>query len=282
MTTVLLSSIPYDYTEQRITEIASSVGPITLLKLLFDSDTGRSRGLCIVEYADSETAASAVRNLSGYQVENNRTLRCTFIDNTGIEQLLSDGRTNVTDTTGGKFGVLLASMDKDIQLSKKLPPLPPGIQIEDKNPENLNSVVYNVLANMGQQRLKNLLNDAKEMADEWPDLMRVLLKENPQLTTALVQGALLLELCDADDIKNIMITEEEEVSGANETENISENNEISEDKSLSSNPLDKLSPEQREMIEGIIKMSEEEIKAQIPEEQQSLYLEIKSKYGANI
>lgn len=57
-----MGNIPYEMTEEQIVDIMKEVGPVHSFKLMFDRDTGRSRGYGFCEYADPETAASAMRN----------------------------------------------------------------------------------------------------------------------------------------------------------------------------------------------------------------------------
>lgn len=49
-----------------------SAGPVSETRLVFDKDTGKSKGFAFVEYYDAESAASAVRNLDNYPVGHMR------------------------------------------------------------------------------------------------------------------------------------------------------------------------------------------------------------------
>ncbi|ELR13547.1 cleavage stimulation factor 64kDa subunit, partial [Acanthamoeba castellanii str. Neff] len=71
---VFVGNIPYDATEEQLTEIFSSVGPVTCFRLVFDRETGKPKGFGFCEYRDTETAMSAMRNLNGYDI-NGRALR---------------------------------------------------------------------------------------------------------------------------------------------------------------------------------------------------------------
>lgn len=59
---VFVGNIPYDMTEEQLIDIFKEVGPVLSFKLVFDRDTGKARGYGFCEYADHETAASAIRN----------------------------------------------------------------------------------------------------------------------------------------------------------------------------------------------------------------------------
>lgn len=80
---IYVGSIPYDQTEEQILDIFRSVGPVVNFRLVFDKDSGKSKGFGFVEYHDAETAASAVRNLNNYQI-GSRYLKVDFSHETTI------------------------------------------------------------------------------------------------------------------------------------------------------------------------------------------------------
>jgi hypothetical protein len=59
---VFVGNIPYDMTEEQLIDIFKEVGPVVSFRLMFDRDTGKARGYGFCEFADTETAASAIRN----------------------------------------------------------------------------------------------------------------------------------------------------------------------------------------------------------------------------
>ncbi|KAM0683286.1 hypothetical protein MDAP_001705 [Mitosporidium daphniae] len=79
MSVVFIGSIPYDTTEEQLMSLFSTVGPVRSLRLVFDRETGKSKGYGFCEYHDTETARSCVRNLSNYEL-NGRNLRLDFAD----------------------------------------------------------------------------------------------------------------------------------------------------------------------------------------------------------
>ena len=66
-------------TEEQLIEIFSEVGQVAKFRLVFDKDTGKPKGYGFCEYSDSDTAASAVRNLDKYEA-NGRSLRVHFAE----------------------------------------------------------------------------------------------------------------------------------------------------------------------------------------------------------
>lgn len=85
---IYVGSIPYDQTEEQILDIFRSVGPVVNFRLVFDKDSGKSKGFGFVEYHDAETAASAVRNLNNYQI-GSRNLKVDFSHETSIAPMFT-------------------------------------------------------------------------------------------------------------------------------------------------------------------------------------------------
>jgi cleavage stimulation factor subunit 2 len=59
---VFVGNIPYDASEEQLIEIFQEVGPVVSFRLVFDRETGKSKGYGFCEYGDAETALSAMRN----------------------------------------------------------------------------------------------------------------------------------------------------------------------------------------------------------------------------
>jgi len=76
---VFVGNIPYEATEEQIEDIFRQVGPVVSFRLVFDRETGKPKGYGFVEYKDSQTALSAMRNLNGTEI-NGRALRVYFAE----------------------------------------------------------------------------------------------------------------------------------------------------------------------------------------------------------
>lgn len=170
--TIYLGSIPFDYTEEQVAEIAKSVGPVTDLKLMFDPTTGRSKGSAFVRYADRETALSAVRNLNNMNV-GNRYLRCTFSSDS-----------DAFDTM------------PDFSAHNKLPPLPLGVQLYQN--QSADQAISSILSLLDLQTAGRLLKEARSMSLENPLLMKKLLDQCPQLSHALIETSLMVNVTTKD------------------------------------------------------------------------------------
>ena len=77
--TVFIGNISFDAEETELRTLFSSVGPVLNLRLVVDRDTGKRKGFGFAEYADQETALSAVRNLNDLDLHG-RALRVNIAE----------------------------------------------------------------------------------------------------------------------------------------------------------------------------------------------------------
>jgi cleavage stimulation factor subunit 2 len=63
---VYVGNIPFHAGEKELRDACELIGPILSLRIATDPATGKRRGYAFVEYADDETARSAIRNLDGH------------------------------------------------------------------------------------------------------------------------------------------------------------------------------------------------------------------------
>ncbi|KAJ1044013.1 hypothetical protein NDA10_001161 [Ustilago hordei] len=76
---VFVGNIPYDMSEEQLTDVFREVGKVVGFRLVNDRETGKFKGYGFCEFEDPETAASAVRNLNEVEV-GGRALRISFAD----------------------------------------------------------------------------------------------------------------------------------------------------------------------------------------------------------
>lgn len=74
---VYLGDIPFDLTEDQVSELLRSVGPLISFKLVHDRDKPRHRGYGFAEFATVEAATVAVNTFNNLQVKG-RSLRADF------------------------------------------------------------------------------------------------------------------------------------------------------------------------------------------------------------
>ncbi|KAG9041882.1 hypothetical protein FS842_002409 [Serendipita sp. 407] len=187
---VFVGNIPYDYSEEQLTQIFSTVGPVTGFRLVFERGTGKPKGYGFCEYADHETAASAVRNLNGKEV-GGRALR--------IDLAESDPSLEGRSTS---FGELLEDERKD-GVDAWLSSFPPGVPV----PPGKTSldVITETVVNVGQARLFDALFEMKTMIIQEPEHARALLVANPQLASALLQAMVVHNVIDQGVLARLQV-----------------------------------------------------------------------------
>src|SRR2546421_9407712 len=60
-----VGGLPYQTTEQDLTDLFTQVGNVTETAIILDRDTGRSKGFGFVEMSDDQEARSAIERLNG-------------------------------------------------------------------------------------------------------------------------------------------------------------------------------------------------------------------------
>lgn len=65
MKTIFVGNLPYSSSEEDVSELFSQHGSVHSAKIIYDRETGRSRGFGFVEMEDNE-ADGAMESLDGY------------------------------------------------------------------------------------------------------------------------------------------------------------------------------------------------------------------------
>ena len=73
MSRIYVGNLPFQSSEDAVTELFSSYGQVDEVAIITDRETGRSRGFCFVEMPDSGEAQEAIEALNGQEFEG-RTL----------------------------------------------------------------------------------------------------------------------------------------------------------------------------------------------------------------
>ncbi|XP_058066603.1 cleavage stimulation factor subunit 2-like [Anopheles bellator] len=169
MRSVFVGNIPYEATEEKLKDIFCEVGPVLSLKLVFDRESGKPKGYGFCEYKDQETALSAMRNLNGYEF-GGRSLR---VDNACTE----------------KSRMEMAALLQGPQVEN-----PYG---EECNPQETPDIIARVVTGLQPDQMYEMMRQAKICVQNDPNEARTMLLENPQLTYALLQSAVVMRIIDA-------------------------------------------------------------------------------------
>ncbi|KAI9352795.1 hinge domain of cleavage stimulation factor subunit 2-domain-containing protein, partial [Obelidium mucronatum] len=166
-------------TEQQLIEIFTEVGPVVQFRLVFDKDTGKAKGFGFCTFQDSEIAASAVRNLNNFDI-GGRQLRIDFAESDTKDEPPSrydDQSAPAQSSTYAPQPVISTGSSTDA-ITKALETIP-------------------------SHQLLDAMAQLKLMAVNAPDQVHSLLSANPQLTYAIFQAMIAMNVIDASILQKM-------------------------------------------------------------------------------
>lgn len=191
--TVFVGNIPYGLDEGQIIDLFSTAGTVVNFRLVVDNETSRPKGYGFAEFADADSAASAVRNLNDHQVQG-RQLRVDFShkDNTGG----TGGASGQRD--GMNMGPVVPGTAPPVNVGGVPPgvPLPPGVSCPD--------AISQTLATIPPAQLLDILSQFKGVVSQNPESAAEILRQQPQLAYAIFQCLLTMGLVEADALKTVI------------------------------------------------------------------------------
>lgn len=170
-------------------DILSTAGTVTKFRLMINPETGKPKGYGFADFADPDSAASAVRNLNDYEIMG-RKIRVDWPHN--------EKDTGPDDYPPPSHGVPPGGHDGHMgggqQPSSTLPPLPPGVEV----PPHLDcpNAISQTLSSLPPNQLLDVLTQMKALAMADPARATELLRQAPQLAYAIFQALLLMNLVD--------------------------------------------------------------------------------------
>lgn len=216
-----VGNIPYDKSEEQLITIFSEVGPVAGLRLVFDRETGKPKGYGFCEFFDHETAASAIRNLNDVDV-GGRTLRIDWADVDPVFQ----GRTTQNGQIEGELPKREGKRPGNPNPQGPPPPLgmaggggppsqgPPGQAGFNLNNlpqgtalppgETATNAISKTLAALPPNQLLDIMSQIKSLILTSPQSAHSLLSSHPQLTYALFQAMLMMNLVDPAILQRIL------------------------------------------------------------------------------
>ncbi|KII91812.1 hypothetical protein PLICRDRAFT_90058 [Plicaturopsis crispa FD-325 SS-3] len=198
---VFVGNVPYNMGEEQLIDVFRSAGQVVGFRLVFDRDTGKPKGYGFCEFADHETAASAVRNLNNQDV-GGRPLRIDLADSdpflegrtTVRGELMDSGdsrgqfRDREADTYRSASGTRNADPNAFLANLPSGVPVAPGVTPLD--------TISQTLGTMNPGQLLEVLAQMKAFVITHPEQARALLVAQPQLSYALFQALLLQNIVD--------------------------------------------------------------------------------------
>ncbi|KAI5307128.1 hypothetical protein KEM56_004188 [Ascosphaera pollenicola] len=191
---VFCGNIPYNLTEEQVKEILSTAGAVERFRLMVNPETGRPKGYGFADFADADSAASAVRNLNDYEIMG-RKIRVDWPHNNEKDSVPPD----YSQLPGHAQNQDRSQMH---QSSTTLPPFPPGSEI----PAGLTcpDAISRTLAALPAPSLLDVLNQMKALVMSDPARATELLRQAPQLAYAIFQALLLMNLVDQSALASVV------------------------------------------------------------------------------
>ncbi|GLJ24628.1 hypothetical protein SUGI_0470980 [Cryptomeria japonica] len=207
---VFVGNIPYDATEEQLIEICKEVGPVVSFRLVVDRETGKPKGYGFCEYRDEETAASARRNLQGYEV-NGRQLRVDYAENAkGVDRNREQDRggpglasnfdsqkqpagagNSIDPSINRPIGITVAANAATIMAGSLGEPQTATMSTGQTNAGGHDPLTLH-LANMSKSQLHEVLYEMKALAQQNQQQARQILVAYPQFAKAVFQMEIML------------------------------------------------------------------------------------------
>ncbi|KAJ8596043.1 hypothetical protein M405DRAFT_871526 [Rhizopogon salebrosus TDB-379] len=222
---VFVGNVPYNMGEEscrifieQLIEVFKSVGQVVGFRLVFDRETGKPRGYGFCEFADHETAASAVRNLNNADV-GGRPLRIDLADSDPFLEGKTTVRGELLDGSDprGRWRDHREQHDRDRDRDRYdntrdhpkpqdpnsfLSGLPPGVPIPPGS--TALDTISQTLATMSPAQLVEVLAQMKAFVITHPDQAKALLVAHPQYAYALFQALLLNKIVDQSVLQRML------------------------------------------------------------------------------
>lgn len=77
-TRVYVGSLHFNITEQMIKAIFEPFGVIDTVQMIMDSETGRSKGYCFIQFRDPDSAKRAMEQMNGFELAG-RPIKVHFV-----------------------------------------------------------------------------------------------------------------------------------------------------------------------------------------------------------
>jgi len=168
-------------------------------RLVYDNETGRPKGFGFAEFADTDSAASAVRNLNNYEIMG-RELRVDFSHVGGKDDAAPAGYSAQQQPQPPPQ----AQPPNGYQAPAPgaLPPLPPGVDLQPGI--TCPDAISKTLSTLPMPQLLDVLKQMKGLVMGDPARATELLKQSPQLSYAIFQALLLMNLVDTSVLGSVV------------------------------------------------------------------------------
>ncbi|KAG4083098.1 hypothetical protein H8356DRAFT_1750932 [Neocallimastix lanati (nom. inval.)] len=291
---VFVGNIPYDYTEEQLTEVFKEVGPVVSFRLVFDRESGKPRGYGFCEYQDAETAASAVRNLNSYEV-GGRELRVDYADNDkddnhdnrGNNSNNNSNNSNNNNTGNNNF----QHDDNRKNFNNRTNNIQNTLQNnnsqnQQQNQQNQSIVdsIQNTVNMLPQRELLELMSQIKTLVETNPVAARNFLMMNPQFSYAIFQALLTLNIVDPNVIQRILQVHMNDSNASmqnpqmqqQQNQNMNMNNQsmnmssIKQQSNSQFNGGDMLPEQQKQLLMQVMNLTQDQINSLPPDQRENI------------
>lgn len=197
---VFIGNIPYGVSEEQIMDIFGRTGQVVGFRLVYDKETGQPKGFGFLEYSDTDSAASAVRNLNDHEIQG-RTLRVDYSnDNRGTSNQNQNQQQHESNRVPLPPSHFMNAGPPPAPSA--LPPLPPGIEL----PPGVTALdaISRTLQAVPTPQLLDFISQLKGLTASNPAQATALLQQAPQLGYAVFQAMLLLGLVDPNIVGQLV------------------------------------------------------------------------------
>lgn len=221
---IKMSYIPIYQTEEQIKQLVSSIQPIKNIQLLFDQQTGKSKGICFITFTDINGAESCIRNLHKMPM-GKRYLKCEYFNKDIDGALLNtnDYTENVSIQVPEQSSNLTFTMQGNVVSKENI-----GMDLDINMIESPFKFINSYVESSQLSDPKNqyfLLSLLKQESNNVNGLTLNLLQQFPQLSFLLLELLQKNNIVSIDELKQKITLLNEKLKG-NESENIMSNNKL--------------------------------------------------------
>lgn len=221
---IKMSYIPIYQTEEQIKQLVSSIQPIKNIQLLFDQQTGKSKGICFITFTDINGAESCIRNLHKMPM-GKRYLKCEYFNKDIDGALLNtnDYTENVSIHVPEQSSNLTFTMQGNVVSKENI-----GMDLDINMIESPFKFINSYVESSQLSDPKNqyfLLSLLKQESNNVNGLTLNLLQQFPQLSFLLLELLQKNNIVSIDELKQKITLLNEKLKG-NDSENIMSNNKL--------------------------------------------------------
>ncbi|KAK7042418.1 hypothetical protein R3P38DRAFT_2693094 [Favolaschia claudopus] len=200
---VFVGNVPYNMSEDALIDVFKSVGQVVGFRLVFDRDTGKPKGYGFCEFADHETAASAVRNLNNTDV-GGRPLRIDLADSdpflegkTTVRGELLDAGTPGPAERSGRYENRGSEGSEILATIPPGKPLAPGERAQD-------AISHAIAQGMSESQLIEVIAQMKAFVITHPRQAHQFLSHHPQVAYAVFMGLITSNIIPSDVLQRML------------------------------------------------------------------------------